>query len=134
MKYGKELTKDFENFSTVALYVETKSVSETLLTFICLKTLFSCFAPNKPQTERTNRVQGNLRYFIVVPYTALLVELLQTRLGIISLCFTPMSLKNGKQMKKYTKPWSFSSARFIYYVQTLTVLFFYNISNIADTR
>jgi len=38
----------FENFSTVALYVETKSVSETLLTFICLKTLFSCFAPNKP--------------------------------------------------------------------------------------
>lgn len=27
-------------------------------------------------------------------------------------------------MEKYTKPWSFSSARFIYYVQTLTVLFF----------
>lgn len=27
-------------------------------------------------------------------------------------------------MKKYTKPWSFSSARFIYCVQTLTVLFF----------
>lgn len=41
VKYSKELTKDFENFSTVALYVETKSVSETLLTFICLKTLFS---------------------------------------------------------------------------------------------
>lgn len=93
MKYSKELTKDFENFSTVALYVETKSVSETLLTFICLKTLFSRFAPNKPWTERTDCVQGNRRYFIVVPYTALLVELLQTRLGIIHSVLHPCLLK-----------------------------------------